>query len=116
MVVAVAAKPEDAVVHFLLIAHDGTDKGAAERRRRAQPAHRDNARRLFDAGQLLIGGPLLDEAGRAIGSMGVFDFPSRVELMSWLSGDPYVTEGVWQRIEIRPFEPALSSLGQAQPS
>lgn len=102
-------------MHFLLIAHDGSDEGAAERRQRAQTAHRDTARRLLEAGHLVIGGPMLDESGRAIGSVGVFDFASRAELETWLRGDPYVVEGVWQRIEIRPFAPALSALDRPPP-
>ncbi len=94
-----------------MIAHDGTDEGAAERRRRAQSAHRGNARRLLEAGHLLIGGPLLDDAGLTVGSMGVFDFPSQAELELSLREDPFIIEGVWQRIEIRPFHAALSMLG-----
>jgi uncharacterized protein YciI len=37
------------------------------------------------------------------------DFPSREELDAWLDGDPYVTGGVWQEVEVAPFRVAVGS-------
>jgi uncharacterized protein YciI len=42
-----------------------------------------------------------------IGSAAIAEFASRAELDAWLARDPYVTQGVWQRIEIRPFRLAV---------
>ena len=36
-----------------------------------------------------------------IGSIVLADFPSRSELDTWLRTDPYVTQGVWQEIEVQ---------------
>ena len=55
----------------------------------------------------LTGGAILDDDGRMVGSVALVDFPSREDLDRWLATDPYVTEGVWRHIEVRPFRVAL---------
>ena len=62
---------------------------------------------------MLVGGAILDEAGDMIGSMPLVDFPGRDDLDAWLTRDPYVTDGVWQQIEVHPFRTAV---GAWQPS
>jgi len=42
-----------------------------------------------------------------IGSVVFAEFPSRAELDAWLAREPYVKEGVWQRVEIKPFRLAV---------
>jgi uncharacterized protein YciI len=37
------------------------------------------------------------------GSAVFVDFPDRAALDAWLARDPYVVQGVWQRIEVKPF-------------
>lgn len=93
-------------MQWLIIARDGTDPGARERRLAARPAHLENAARLQAAGHLLIGGALVDDAGNMIGSACVAQFATRAELDAWLESDPYVTSGVWQDIEILPYRVA----------
>ncbi|MSO89479.1 MAG: hypothetical protein EXQ89_05890 [Rhodospirillaceae bacterium] len=90
-------------MQFLLIAHDGTDAGAAERRRVARTAHLDGIARLKEAGNFIAGGAILDESGGMIGSACLLDFPSRDALDSWLKADPYTVGDVWREVEIRPF-------------
>ena len=60
-----------------------------------------------ESGQVLLGGAILDEAGDMVGSVVLADFPA--ELDEWLAGDPYVTGGVWQEIEVRPYRPAVGA-------
>jgi uncharacterized protein YciI len=55
------------------------------------------------AGQMLLGGAILDEAGEMIGSMTVVDLASRAEVDRWLATDPYVAGKVWERIEVHPM-------------
>ena len=93
-------------MEFLIIARDGTDPEAPERRRRARPAHLANAERLQRAGHLLIGGALLDGAGAMIGSAAVARFETREQLDAWLRTDPYVVEGVWRDIQVLPYRVA----------
>ena len=93
-------------MQWLIIARDGTDAGAPERRQAARPAHLENAARLQAAGHLLVGGALTDEAGKMIGSAAVAQFASRAELDAWLRTDPYVTGDVWRDIEVIPYRVA----------
>jgi uncharacterized protein YciI len=94
------------VVQCLIVARDGTDPQAPERRMAARAAHLENAARLQARGHLLVGGALLDDDGHMIGSACVAQFETRAELEAWLRTDPYVTGKVWQDIEIIPYRVA----------
>lgn len=93
-------------MQWLIIARDGTDAQAQERRMAARPAHLENAARLQARGHLLVGGALVDDDGRMIGSACVAQFATRAELDEWLRSDPYVTGDVWQDIRIMPYRVA----------
>jgi uncharacterized protein YciI len=90
-------------MEFLVVAYDGTDPGAGERRLKAREAHMDGARRLKDLGNFIQGGAILNEHGSMIGSTLYMDFPSRKELDDWLSSDPYSTGGVWVTVKVEPI-------------
>jgi hypothetical protein len=92
---------------FVVIAYDGTDAAALDRRMAVRPAHLENVKPMVDAGQLKAGGAILDDAGKMIGSVTICDFPDRAALVHWLATDPYVTGNVWQKIEIKPFRLAV---------
>ena len=92
---------------FLVIAHDGTDAEAGARRQKVREAHLEGARAMTAAGTILVGGAMLDEEGRMRGSAVIVEFPDRAALDDWLARDPYVTGGVWQRIEVKPFRVAV---------
>jgi uncharacterized protein YciI len=90
-------------MQFLLIAHDGTDPDAPERRLNVRGEHLGKISILKKEGNFLFGGAILDDAGNMIGSMIVYDFPDRKSLDNGLKNEPYITGGVWKKIEIRPF-------------
>jgi uncharacterized protein len=94
---------------YVVIALDGTDAEAKGRRLRTRPTHLDGIAPYVERGQILVGGAILDETGDMVGSIVLADFPSRTELDAWLSADAYVTEGVWQEIEVRDFAPAVGA-------
>jgi uncharacterized protein YciI len=96
-------------MQFLVMARDGTDEGALERRQKTRPTHLDSIRPLVDAGSVLVGGAILSEAGEMIGSMLLVDFPDRAGVDAWLAGDPYVTDGVWRDVEVHPFRTAVGA-------
>jgi hypothetical protein len=96
-------------MQFLVVARDGMDAEALERRQRTRASHLDSIGPLVDAGNVLLGGAILSEAGDMIGSMVLVDFPERKDVDAWLSRDPYVTEGVWQEIEVTPFRTAVGA-------
>jgi hypothetical protein len=94
-------------MQFLLHALDYTDDEALDRRMAVRPAHFDGARKLKADGHFILGGAILDEVGKMIGSMAVVEFTDEAELRRvWLTVEPYVTGHVWERIEIRPFRVA----------
>jgi len=92
---------------YVVIAYDGTDASALERRMAALPAHLENIRPMVDKGELLAGGAILDEAGKMIGSVVICDFAEKAEFDHWLKTDPYITGKVWQKIEVKPFRLAV---------
>ena len=96
-------------MRFIVIAHDGTDPEAKERRAAARPAHLERTAPYVESGQVLLGGAILREAGDMIGSVVLADFPTRKELDEWIAGDPYVTGGVWRENDVRPYLPAVGA-------
>jgi uncharacterized protein len=93
-------------MQFLLIAYDGTDPEAVQRRLKVREDHLGKIEYLKKAGEFLFGGAILDENGKMIGSMIVYDFPDRQALDERLKDEPYITAGVWEKIEIQPFRHA----------
>jgi len=89
-------------MEFLVVAYDGSDAGAMDRRLKAREAHIEGARRLKSAGNFIAGGAILDDDGRMVGSTLYMDFPSRSEFDDWLARDPYVTGGVWVDVKVEP--------------
>lgn len=96
-------------MQFVVTAFDGTDDGALQRRLAAREAHLKLAEGLSQEGRILVGGAILDDAGRMIGSTLIVDFPSRAELDAWLKIDPYTTGGVWKTVDVRPFRVAVKT-------
>jgi uncharacterized protein len=94
---------------FLVIARDGDDPEALDRRMAARPSHLEGIRPLVEAGHIPLGGPILDDEGRMIGSMIIADFPDRAALDEWVTNDPYVTGDVWRDVEIVPWQASVGT-------
>jgi uncharacterized protein YciI len=90
-------------MQFLLIAYDGTDPGAPERRLKVREEHFKKISQIKKEGEFLFGGAILDEGGKMTGSMIVYEFPDRHTLDERLKDEPYITGEVWEKIEIKPF-------------
>jgi len=90
-------------MQFLLTAYDGTDPKALDRRLKIREEHLNKIAELKKSGEFLFGGAILDETGKMIGSMIVYDFSDRQSLDERLKEEPYVTKGVWKKIDIQPF-------------
>ncbi|AQG78759.1 YciI family protein [Spirosoma montaniterrae] len=93
-------------MHYVIHAYDYTDADALDRRMTVRPAHLEYVRNLKDSGQFLLGGALLDSDGRMIGSMLVLDLDTDEQLQEYLKTDPYIVEGVWETIDVKPFRQA----------
>lgn len=90
-------------MQFVIIARDGTDKKALERRMAVRSAHLELSNEAIKRGEQIMGGALLSEEGQMKGSVMIVDFENREELDKWLQVEPYVTGNVWQDIEVIPF-------------
>ena len=93
-------------MQFILIAYDGTDPGALERRMKARPEHLVKITNVKKSGHYICGGAILDSSGQMIGSMILYDVENRVELDRLLLNEPYIYNKVWEKIEIKPFRAA----------
>lgn len=96
-------------MQFIIKAYDG--EGMLEKRMAVRPRHLEGMKALGK--QVICAGGLLDDAGRMKGSALVMEFEDRAALDAYLSSEPYVTEGVWQRIEAEPMNVVLV-LGEKQ--
>lgn len=88
---------------YLLIARDGNDAGAEERRLKVRPQHLEKIREIKRSGEFLFGGAILDENGTMRGSMILYEVSGRARLDEILKDEPYISGDVWKSIEIVPF-------------
>ena len=91
-------------MQFILIAYDGTDPGASDRRMRVREKHLEGAKKLKESGNLLWGGAILDEQKNMIGSVVAYEYENREILDEMLREEPYITGNVWQKIDIQPLK------------
>lgn len=90
-------------MQFLLIGYDGTDNEALARRLNVREEHLAKIKKLKQKGECLAGGAILDEAGKMIGSVIIYEFPDRQSLDERLNDEPYFNDNVWEKVEIHPF-------------
>lgn len=95
-------------MQFILTGYDGTDSGALERRMKVRENHLEKIADLKKSGNFICGGAILDDSGKMIGSMIVYEFPDRKALDEKLKDEPYILNGVWKKIEIHPFRLAVT--------
>ncbi|HXI00287.1 MAG TPA: YciI family protein [Sphingobacteriaceae bacterium] len=89
---------------YLIYAHDSTDQDALVRRMNNRPAHLAGAANLKKQGNYIIGGAMLDDAGKMIGSTMIVQFNDYAGLRAWLDKEPYMLGKVWDTVEIKPFK------------
>jgi uncharacterized protein YciI len=82
---------------FVIIGHDSRD--AKEKRPQHRPAHLAHLDPLAKEGRVILAGPLTDGAGSLI----VVEAESLADAWSLVGRDPYVTNGIFERIEVHPF-------------
>lgn len=93
-------------MRYVIHAYDHTDADALERRMRVRPAHLDYVRQLKAIGQFVLGGALLSPDGKMIGSMLLLELETDEQLDAYLHSDPYIVQGVWDEIDVKPFRQA----------
>jgi len=92
---------------YVIIGKDAPN--ALEIRKRVRPAHLARARQLVEDGRMLVAGPCpaIDspDPGPAgfTGSVIIAEFASLQDARAWVAADPYVTDGVFESVDVRPF-------------
>ena len=83
------------------------------KRAAARPAHLERANALAADGRLILAGPFpaIDSpdpgpAGMS-GSLIVGEFESIEEARAWIDADPYVAQGVFAKVTVKPFRKVL---------
>jgi uncharacterized protein YciI len=72
----------------------------AELRPAARPKHLTHLEQLDEAGRIRFAGPLLDENDAPCGSLIVFEAVNLEEARRVAEGDPYLSEGVFDAVEV----------------
>ena len=86
-------------MQFVITAYDG--KIVLDKRMAVRPRHLEGMQKLID--HIVCAGGILDDEGKPKGSVLVMNFESRNELDAYLAEEPYVVEGVWDKIVIEPM-------------
>ena len=91
---------------YLITAYDHTDEGALKRRMDVRPHHLDGARGLKEKGNYILGGAILNEEGKMIGSTMILQFENEEELDAWQQSEIYIMGKIWESFDIKPFKVA----------
>ncbi len=91
---------------YIMHAWDSTGEDALERRMKVRPSHFESARKLKENGNFVFAGAILNDEEKMIGSMMVVQFETKEQLQHWLDTEPYISEKVWERMDLRPFRTA----------
>lgn len=83
-------------MQYIIRAYDGKDK--LQKRLEVRSRHLENILKID--GKIICGGGLLDEEGKMKGSAMVVEFDTREALDRYLSSEPYITENVWETVEV----------------
>lgn len=96
---------------YVIIGEDG--ENSLEKRLQVRPRHLERLNALRDEGRMILAGPFpaIDspDPGPAgfTGSMIVAEFESLAAARAWADADPYLAEGVYRRVEVKPFRKTL---------
>ena len=90
---------------FMVAAFD--KPGMLETRLRVRPEHLDYLKSLGDS--IKLGGGMLSDEEQPLGSLLIIEAADRAAVEALLDGDPYSKAGVFERVDIRPWRPALGS-------
>ncbi len=90
---------------FMIAAFD--KPGMLETRLRARPEHLGYLKSLGE--RIKMGGAMLNEDDQPLGSLLIIEASERAEIEALLDEDPYSKAGLFERVDIRPWRPALGS-------
>jgi uncharacterized protein YciI len=91
---------------YLITAYDYTDTEALQRRMNVRPHHLDAAKDLKANGNYILGGAILNNESKMIGSVMILQFETEEELEAWKQNEPYITQKIWESVDVKPFRVA----------
>ena len=81
--------------------------GALELRLQTRPAHIDYLKTRI--AQIRAGGAFLNADEEPVGSMLIIEADDQAAAEAFAANDPFSKQGVFERVEVRPWRPALGS-------
>jgi uncharacterized protein YciI len=91
---------------YIVTGYDFTDAEALHRRMNVRPHHLDAAAGLKKTDNYVLGGAILNDEGKMIGSVMILQFETEEELEAWKQNEPYITRGIWESVDVKPFKVA----------
>lgn len=86
---------------FVILGFDGPE--GQTRRTQHRPAHLARMEELHARGRVILAGPMTDKTGSLI----VIEADSLAEAQAFAQTDPYTVYGVFERVEVHPFDQVL---------
>lgn len=93
-------------MQFALVAHDRPDSVA--RRLELRPTHLKYLDSLGD--KLLLAGPFLNDKGEGVGTIAIIEASSLEEARQILGRDPFVLEGLFDQVTIKPWKVTINKM------
>ena len=92
---------------FAIIGHDVADSSAQRQTTRAE--HVERLQALSREQRLIIAGPTPIEHGKneMSGSLIIADFESLDAAQEWAGAEPYLRDGVYSHVDVKPFVQTL---------
>jgi len=92
---------------FTIIGHDVANSSAQRLITRTE--HIERLKALHQQGRLVIAGPTPIEHGKSdmSGSLIIAEFDSIEAAQAWANDEPYLRDGVYSHVDIKPFVQAL---------
>lgn len=99
-------------MQFIIIAQDGNDEQALERRMAARESHMAYSEVAAKTGEQIVAAAMLNQDENMVGSVMIVDFDSIEKVNEWLDTEAYITGDVWQDVQIIPCKvaPAFAHL------
>ena len=91
---------------YLITAYDGTHENAFDHRMNVRPYHLEGVKKMKENGNFILGGAILNDEGKMIGSTMILQFEDPKELQNWMDSEPYIQQKVWEKFDVRPFRVA----------
>jgi uncharacterized protein YciI len=91
---------------YLITGYDYTDKDALQRRINVRPHHLDFIKALKETSNYIVGGAILNAEKNMIGTVMILQFETVEALDSWKQREPYITQKIWDSVDIKPFRVA----------